>query len=205
LRERRQQYYDEKGRFRLRRFLGLAFGPDSPVPRWQDLMDIINHMKWFVGLGSRPKFDRFTYWEKFDYMAVFWGVAMIGVSGLIMWFPAAFTLVLPGWAINVAQIIHSDEALLAAGFIFTFHFFNSHFRPEKFPFDSVMFSGHQTEEELREERPALYERMAQSGELERYATLGEWRAWKPILTVFGATAILAGLALSAVIFWALLR
>ena len=32
---------------------------------------------------------------------------------------------MPGWVINIALIIHSDEALLAAGFIFTFHFFNS--------------------------------------------------------------------------------
>jgi hypothetical protein len=23
-------------------------------------------VKWFVGLGPRPAFDRFTHWEKFD-------------------------------------------------------------------------------------------------------------------------------------------
>ena len=49
--------------------------------------------------------------------------AMIGVSGLIMWFPLFFTRFMPGWVINIAMIVHSDEALLAAGFIFTFHFF----------------------------------------------------------------------------------
>ena len=37
----------------------------------------------------------------------------------------------------MAHIIHSDEAMLAAGFIFTFHFFNVHFRPDKFPMDRV--------------------------------------------------------------------
>ena len=73
-------------------------------------------------------------------MAVYWGVALIGLSGLIMWFPTGSTRILPGWMINVALIIHSDEALLAAGFIFTFHFFNGHFRIEKFPMDTIIFS-----------------------------------------------------------------
>jgi len=58
-------------------------------------------------------------------------MAVIGSTGLVLWFPELFTLVLPGWAINVATIIHSDEALLATGFIFTVHFFNTHLRPEK--------------------------------------------------------------------------
>jgi len=58
---------------------------------------------------------------------------VIGSTGLVLWFPELFTLFLPGWAINVATIIHSDEALLAVGFIFTVHFFNTHFRPDRFP------------------------------------------------------------------------
>ena len=77
---------------------------------------------------------------------------MIGLSGLIMWFPKFFTRFLPGWIINIALIIHSDEALLAAGFIFTFHFFNTHFRLEKFPMDTVIFSGRISKTELLHER-----------------------------------------------------
>jgi len=88
----------------------------------------------------RPRYGKWTYWEKFDYFAVFWGVAVIGLSGLILWFPEFFTLFLPGWTINVATIIHSEEALLATGFIFTIHFFNTHMRPEKFPMDRVVFT-----------------------------------------------------------------
>jgi cytochrome b subunit of formate dehydrogenase len=128
-------------RIEIRRILGAMFGPDSMVPSFQDLRDFIAHQKWFFGKGPRPQFDRWTYWERFDYFAVFWGVFMIGVSGLILWFPKFFTLFLPGWMINIASVIHSDEALLAAGFIFTFHFFNTHFRIEKFPMDTVIFSG----------------------------------------------------------------
>ena len=47
---------------------------------------------------------------------------------------------MPGWAVNVATTIHSDEALLAVSFIFVVHFFNTHFRPEKFPIDTVIFT-----------------------------------------------------------------
>jgi len=72
---------------------------------------------------------------------VFWGVAVIGGTGMLLWWPHAFHALLPGWAINVATTIHSDEALLAVGFIFTVHFLNTHFRPEKFPIDTVVFTG----------------------------------------------------------------
>ena len=126
----------------------------------RDLKEFIGTMKWFFGKGPRPEYGRWTYWEKFDYFAVFWGVAVIGFSGLILWFPEFFTsLGLPGWFINVATIIHSDEALLAVGFIFTVHFFNTHFRPDKFPIDITIFTGSMSVEEFKEDRPRQYNLM----------------------------------------------
>ncbi|HPF36756.1 MAG TPA: cytochrome C, partial [Candidatus Krumholzibacteria bacterium] len=122
----------------------FVLGPDSMLPNKRDGQEFIQTVKWFVGLGPRPEYGRWTYWEKFDYLAVFWGVAMIGFSGLVLWFPEFFTRLLPGWFINVATIIHSDEALLATGFIFTIHFFNTHFRPDRFPMDPVIFTGRMT-------------------------------------------------------------
>jgi cytochrome b subunit of formate dehydrogenase len=151
----------------LRGEKGLFWGPDSMVPQLKDLEDMIGQIKWFLGMGPRPKFDRFTYWEKFDYWAVFWGVAIIGVSGLVLWFPQAAATVLPGWAFNLAMIIHGDEALLATGFIFSIHFFNSHLRPEKFPMDFVIFTGRVHLEELKHERPLEYERKMASGKLQQ--------------------------------------
>jgi cytochrome b subunit of formate dehydrogenase len=204
IRKRSADYRDERGRIRLKRLLGLVFGPDSPMPRLQDAKDLAGHLKWFFGRGPKPRFDRFTYWEKFDYIAVFWGVTVIGLSGLVLWFPAFFTRLLPGWSINLAQLIHSDEALLAAGFIFVFHFFNSHFRPDKFPLDPVMFSGRVTEEEMRHEHPAQYDRLVAEGRLEDLAFRDEWQEWKWVFNTFGVIAILLGVALAAAIFWALL-
>ena len=103
--------------------------------------------------GRGRAYGRCTYWEKFDYFAVFWGMFIIGSTGLFLWFPEFFTIVLPGWFVNVATIIHSDEALLAVAFIFTIHFFNTHFRPDKFPMDPVIFTGRVPLEELKRDKP----------------------------------------------------
>jgi cytochrome b subunit of formate dehydrogenase len=144
------------------------FGPNSLIPRWQDLWDIIAMFKWFFGLGPRPVFDRWTYWEKFDYWAPFWGVTIIGMSGLMLWFPEITASFLPGWAFNVATIFHGEEALLAALFLFTVHFFNNHFRPDKFPLDVVMFTGSVPLEEFKHEHTVEYNRLVETGELSKY-------------------------------------
>jgi len=85
-----------------------------------------------------------------------------------MWFPETFTRFLPGWAINIAHIIHSDEALLAAGFIFSIHFFNTHFRIEKFPMDTVIFSGRVSKNEMLHERRRWYDRLVAQGRLDEH-------------------------------------
>ena len=145
------------------------FGPDSLVPNWKDMEDIVGMFKWFVGKGPKPQFDRWTYWEKFDYWAVFWGVGAIGITGLMLWFPTVVASFLPGWTLNVAAVIHSKQALLGAVFLFTVHFFNVHLRPEKFPPpDVVMFTGSVDLDEFRRERPAQYQRLRESGQLEKY-------------------------------------
>ncbi|MBI4525050.1 MAG: hypothetical protein HY695_14700 [Deltaproteobacteria bacterium] len=154
----------------IRGEVGILWGPDSMVPQPGDFLEMLQHFRWFFGLGAKPQFGRFTYWEKFDYWAVFWGMAVIGISGYVMWFSAFFGSHLPGWLFNIALIIHAEEALLAVWFIFTIHFFNSHFRPDKFPMDLVIFTGRVSEKELQEERPLEYQRLLQEGTLESIRT-----------------------------------
>ena len=86
-------------------------------------------------------------------------MVIIGGSGLLLWFPVFFAKFLPGWMFNIAALVHGEEALLAVGFIFTFHFFNGHLRPEKFPMDTVVFTGRISEHELKDERRSEYERL----------------------------------------------
>jgi cytochrome b subunit of formate dehydrogenase len=159
LRRKRKEYKTWKA---------LLFGPDTMLPTQRDFFEVVGSIKWFLGLGPRPQYGRWTYWEKFDYFAVFWGVFVIGSTGFMLWFPEFVTRFLPGSLINVATIVHSDEALLAAGFIFTIHFFNTHLRPEKFPMDIVVFTGRMPVEEFKRDKPAEYEALVASGELDKY-------------------------------------
>jgi cytochrome b subunit of formate dehydrogenase len=144
----------------------MLSGPDTMLFTRRDLVELGQSLKWFVGAGPRPRYGRWTYWEKFDYFAVFWGIFVIGATGLMLWFPVFFTRFLPGWLINVATIIHSDEALLATGFIFTVHFFNTHLRPEKFPMDTVVFTGRMPLAEFKRDKPAEYEELVATGRLQ---------------------------------------
>jgi len=174
------------------RDLGVLWGAASMVPQPRDVVQLIGHMKWFVGLGPRPRFGRYTYWEKFDYWAVFWGMGIIGFSGLLLWFPTWFSKLLPGWLFNIALLVHGEEALLAVVFIFTVHFFNTHMRPEKFPMDPVIFTGRLSEHELREERPDEYDQLAATGGLAAIE-VGPPPSWIiPSARVLAVTVVSAG-------------
>ena len=184
---------------------GLLWGPRSMVPQPSDVRDFIANVGYFLYRRQRPAFDRWTYWEKFDYLAVFWGVAIIGLTGLVLWFPGLFTRVLPGWALNAAYIAHSDEALLATGFIFLFHFFHTHLRPESFPMDPVVFTGRMPLERFKDERPHEYERLVASGGLEKLLMPAPTKTELVRAYVFGFIAVAIGVALAVGIFVALLR
>jgi cytochrome b subunit of formate dehydrogenase len=191
-------------RLLLHKDWGILWGPYSMVPQPRDLRDLVGHMRWFVGRGPRPRFDRYTYWEKFDYWAVFWGMGIIGASGLFLWFPVFFSRFLPGWIFNVALLIHGEEALLAVGFIFTMHFFNGHLRPEKFPMDRVIFTGRVSLAELGEERPDEYARLVREGGIDAIRTdpPAEWLS--RLGTAAGTTAVVIGLLIVGLILYAVL-
>lgn len=175
-------------------------GPTTMIPRWQDIVDMLQMFRWFLYLGPKPKLDRFTYWEKFDYFAVFWGVPVIGLSGLMLWFPSFFTMFLPGEALNIAMIIHSEEALLATAFIFAFHFFHNHLRPENFPMDIVMFTGKVRLSWFKEERPVEYARYVAEGTLDDILVPPPTKSFRAAARVFGFIAYFIGLFLVIAIF-----
>ncbi|HEY3295571.1 MAG TPA: hypothetical protein VGL38_09030 [bacterium] len=179
----------------VRRQKGLFIGENSLVPRLQDLKDMIAHFRWFLFNRTRPHFGRWTYWEKFDYFAVFWGVVVIGSSGLVLWFPEYFTRALPGWLINLAHVVHSEEALLATAFIFTVHFFNGHLRPDKFPMDDVIFTGRESTEEIAHERQRQMVELEKAGSIEEQVIppMGYWT--RKMLVIYGWIAFALGITL----------
>jgi cytochrome b subunit of formate dehydrogenase len=178
----------------FRKEYALIWGPSSMVPNLKDIQDFIQQFKWFFFRGPKPKFGRYAYWDKVDYWAVFWGMGIIGLSGYAMWFAPFFAKIIPGWWLNIALLIHGEEAILAVGFIFTIHYFNTHLRPDNFPMDLVIFTGRQTEEELKRRHPDEYQRLVETGELEKLRVPPPPRWLENFGRIFGVTAILIGFA-----------
>ncbi len=112
--------------------------------------------------------------------------------------------VLPGWFINLATIIHSDEALLATGFIFTVHFFNTHLRPEKFPMDVVVFTGQMPLAELKRDKPMEYEDLVHSGELKSHMAEPHPAVVVKMIRAFAFLALSIGFSLVIGIIYAMI-
>jgi cytochrome b subunit of formate dehydrogenase/nitrate/TMAO reductase-like tetraheme cytochrome c subunit len=171
------------------------FGPDSLMPTWQDKADLTAMLRWFVGKGPRPQLDRWTYFMKFDFWALFWGTAIIGVTGLVMAYPHVAGAYLPGWVFNVSMLIHNFEALaLCAVFIFTVHFFTNHFRPDKWPPPNlVMFTGSMSQEEFQADHPMHYKRLVESGELQKYLVDPPSPGFRGAAWLLGVALLMIGL------------
>jgi hypothetical protein len=181
-------------------------GPGSMMFNGKDLQDLVGMFAWFFGRGPKPQFDRYAYWEKFDYISLGVGTVIIGLTGFMMWFPLKTTEHLPGIFLNIALVIHSNEALLAMGVIFIFvHFFSAHLRPESFPIDKVIFTGSLPVEHYREERPLEYARRVREGTLDEVIvektitrkTMFADAIWWIITLVMGFAALL----MTAFIIW----
>ncbi|MBF0109410.1 MAG: cytochrome b/b6 domain-containing protein [Magnetococcales bacterium] len=181
------------------------FGPDSLLPRKQDWSDMKAQFLWFLGRGAAPRFDRWTYWEKFDYWAVYWGAMVVGFSGILLWFPEFFARFLPGWVFNVATLLHGVEAFLAVTTLFVVHFFNNHFRPGKFPLDIVMFTGSWRLREWAEERPEEYRRLQESGRLAERLQPPPSRLARVVSHILGFTLLGIGLLLLVLVVAGFLR
>jgi cytochrome b subunit of formate dehydrogenase len=185
-------------------WLQFIASPSSIIFNSRDLREFGQSIKWFLGKGPRPHYGRYTYWEKFDYFAVFWGMFIIGSTGLLLWFPEFFTILIPGRSVNVATILHSDEALLAVAFIFTVHFFNTHFRPDKFPMDPVIFTGRVPIEELKADKPGEYEELVAEEKLEESLVEPYPERVELGFRVFAFAALGVGLTLIGLIVYSML-
>ncbi len=141
---------------------GNITGPQSLFPRWKDVKDLFQHIGYFFGRRSLPTFNRFTYWEKFDYLAIFVGLNTMGFTGLILWFPESFTRLMPGYFINLAQVLHLYEAIMAVALKFVTHLISVHLRPGAYPIEKNIFNGKTTKEKIIMEHPGEWDDMVGS-------------------------------------------
>jgi len=193
---------------------GFLWGPNSLLIQPRDLFEILGDIKWFLGIGKRPKFDRWIYWEKFEYLSLMWGTIVMAVTGLILWFPVQFSKIIP---VSVAKIIdfpsisliiHRYEAILAAVFIFTIHFIHTHLLPEKMPVDESIFTGRISESEFKHERLGQFERLEGNKELEKIKVAPPSLFTKFLSRLIAVPLLITGLILvsfmvSALLVWLL--
>jgi cytochrome b subunit of formate dehydrogenase len=178
---------------------GIFWGPNSLLIQPKDVLNILGDVLWFFRLRPRPQFDRWIYWEKFEYLSLMWGTLVMGATGFILWFPVQSTSIIPA---NIAGIIdlpsialvaHRYEAILAAGFIFTIHFFHTHLLPENIPVDEAMFTGRVQEEHIMHERGAYYERLKNEDKLEECKVKPASFGAKFVAIAFGVPILIIGL------------
>ncbi len=138
------------------------------IPRPKDFIDFFTNIKYYIGKSKeKAQFSRFSYIEKFDYWAVYWGcVIMIG-SGALLWFENFSLRYLPKFILDISKEAHSDEALLATLAIVIWHFYNVHFNPTKFPGSLMWWHGRITEEEIMEEHPLEYQEIMEEAKKKR--------------------------------------
>lgn len=145
---------------------GFGFKSWSMLPTKQDIEHFVHLSRHYLGLEEEPpKYGKYSFRSKLDYLAEYWGVPLMGITGLILWFPVVFGRFLPPMAIPAAYIAHSYEAVLAFLAILTWHMYNASLNPRSFPMSRVWITGKITADELRHHHPLEYERLVREGEI----------------------------------------
>lgn len=148
--------------------------PVKMIPSTKDITKLYQEILYFLGFTKvRPAFDRYNWREKFDYWAMFWGIPVMVLSGLILMFPVVVTKFMPGWILPVALIAHSDEAMLALGWIVLVHVFFNHFTPGLFPLNKSIFTGKIPLKRYRIDHAEDYREMVAKGEIHETGSIDD--------------------------------
>jgi cytochrome b subunit of formate dehydrogenase len=120
------------------------------LPGVQDIKDAWKAFMYNIGFSKkRPQMGRFSFEEKAEYWALIWGIAIMGITGFMMWNPITTARFLPGEIIPASKAAHGGEALLAVMAIVVWHMYGVHLKR----FNKAMFTGKQTEKEMLHEHP----------------------------------------------------
>lgn len=130
--------------------------PLKMMPRIDDLKEVIGYMKHLFGFAEEPKYDRYTWKEKFEYIGVVWGTLVMGLTGFMLLFPFFFMDYVPTAWIHLASVVHFWEALVATLVILIWHFYNVHFHPS-WPMQKTWLTGKITEEQIKGHHRQEYE------------------------------------------------
>lgn len=127
------------------------------IPRKQDLKDAWLALKYNLRISKDyPKFDKFNFAQRLEYFGVVWGVLIMGITGLLLWFEEATLSIFPLWVIDLARVIHRYEAILAILTIMIWHMYHVHLNAEVFPMSKVWLTGKLSRQEMIRHHPLEY-------------------------------------------------
>ncbi|MFZ6029528.1 MAG: formate dehydrogenase subunit gamma [Chloroflexota bacterium] len=130
--------------------------PGEMLPTWQDARDAGQMLKYLFFLRrERPAFGKYNFEQKITYWFLFFAIGIMVVSGFIIWFPEQVTHFLPGGIVPAAKLAHSTEAIVAAIFVFIWHFYHVHIER----LNLSMFTGRLREAEMQAFHAKEYERL----------------------------------------------
>src|SRR5512143_4291303 len=120
----------------------------------KDFTDVVHNVRYYLGMENTPiRGGRYTYKQKFEYWGILTGVLLMMVTGVVLWFPAMVTKIMPGEIIPAAKVLHANEALVVFLIIAIWHIYNAIFSPEVFPMDTSIFTGYISRERQLDEHP----------------------------------------------------
>jgi hypothetical protein len=146
----------------LKEFLSMAMIMDK-----EDFKSVADHFKYIFFISNKPaQYDRIMWKDKFEYYAQYWGITVIGLAGIALWWRDEVSHILPGIVFNAAYIMHSYEALLAVLFLIFIHWYHEYYSPEKFPIPTGFFTGYVSENQMVHEHYARYVKLMKAAGLE---------------------------------------
>jgi formate dehydrogenase gamma subunit len=129
----------------------------------QDLKDFTAQMRYYLRLtDEHPKFGRYAWKQKFEYFGAGFGAVVMGFTGLLMWQPFEAMKYFPLGVVQIANLFHTWEAVLASLAVFIGHFYDEHFT--KF-LNMSWITGNIPEEEMIHEHAREYEEVMKDQEL----------------------------------------
>ncbi|MBN1147379.1 MAG: cytochrome b/b6 domain-containing protein [Anaerolineales bacterium] len=130
--------------------------PGEMLPTWQDVLDAWQMFKYLLFISKeKPAFGKYNFEQKVTYWFLFFGIGIMVMTGLIIWFPVAATRVLPGGVVPAAKLAHSTEAIMAGIFVVIWHIYHVHIER----LNLSIFTGRLSEHEMRTYHSAEYERL----------------------------------------------
>ncbi|MGD0218597.1 MAG: cytochrome b/b6 domain-containing protein, partial [Desulfobaccales bacterium] len=110
--------------------------------RFYDLKDAVGQLLYNIGLTKTPPpARRWNYAEKIEYWALMWGSVVMIVTGAMLMFTEIVLRMLPNIWLDVAQVIHFYEAVLATLAILVWHFYWAIFDPNVYPMNPAWLIG----------------------------------------------------------------